>query len=84
MHRSIHIRNVPDDIHRRLKARAAGAGMSLPAYLRAEIAKIAALPTPEEMRRRLAALEPVSVPVDPAEAIRAERGPLTTSRGDKR
>lgn len=44
MARSIQIRNVPDDIHRTLRARAAGAGMSLSDYLLSEIVRLAERP----------------------------------------
>lgn len=73
MSHMIQIRNVPDDIHREVKARAARAGMSLSDYLLAEIVRIAERPTPDEMRRRLAGRAPVDLPIDSAEAVRAER-----------
>jgi plasmid stability protein len=41
----IQLRNVPDTLHRSLKARAAMAGMSLSDYLLAEIKEIAERPT---------------------------------------
>lgn len=69
----IQIRNVPEALHREVKARAALAGMSLSDYLLREIERIAACPTPEEMRRRLASREPVSSSIDSVEAVRAER-----------
>ena len=69
----IQIRNVPSDLHRRLKARAAMAGMSLSDYLLAEVQKVAERPTAEEMRARLAALPPVALDISPAEAVREER-----------
>jgi plasmid stability protein len=49
----IQLRNVPDDLHRRLKARAAMEGMSLSDYLIAEVARVAERPTPREMMNRL-------------------------------
>lgn len=69
----IQIRNVPEALHRRLKARAAMAGMSLSDYLLREIRHLAELPTPEEMRARLRSRPPVTLDVSPAEAVRAER-----------
>ena len=69
----IQIRNVPDTLHRRLKSRAALAGMSLSDYLMNEIRVIAEQPTLEEMRARLQRLPPVTPSVAPAEAVRAER-----------
>jgi plasmid stability protein len=69
----IQIRNVPDALHRRLKSRAALAGMSLSDYLLSQIRELAERPTPEEMRARLAGRSGVTLSVTPAEAIRAER-----------
>ena len=43
----VQIRNVPEDLHRKLKARAALAGMSISEYLLREIEKSLARPTPE-------------------------------------
>ena len=50
----VQIRNVPDALHRRLKARAALEGKSLSDYLLAEIAESAERPTVSELRARLA------------------------------
>jgi plasmid stability protein len=72
----IQIRNVPDDLHRRLKARAAMAGMSLSEYLLKEIGAVAARPTMEEMRARLATRSRVEPSESTADMIRAMRGPL--------
>jgi len=72
----IQIRNVPDDLHRRLKARAAMAGMSLSDYLLKEIRAVAERPTMEEMRERLARRSAVEAGESAADAIRAIRGPL--------
>lgn len=69
----IQVRNVPDDIHRRLKSRAALAGMSLSDYLLAELRRFVDRPVPEEMRRRLAQRQPVTVSESAAAAVRAER-----------
>ncbi|HZX86781.1 MAG: hypothetical protein GEV13_00740 [Rhodospirillales bacterium] len=69
----IQIRNVPDALHRKLKSRAALAGMSLSDYLLQQIREVAARPTLEEMRARLERRSPVSVTVDPVRAVRAER-----------
>ena len=69
----IQIRNVPEGLHRRLKSRAALAGLSLSDLLLHEIAALAERPSPDELRARLAALTPVVPEVSPADAIRAER-----------
>lgn len=73
MPKMIQVRNVPDALHRQLKARAAMAGMSLSDYLLAEIREIAERPTLQEMRERLHHREPVSVPIDTARMVREER-----------
>lgn len=69
----IQIRNVPEPLHREIKARAARAGMSLSDYLLAEVNEIASRPTLEEMRERLSRLPPVIVDESPADIIRKER-----------
>jgi hypothetical protein len=73
MSKMIQIRNVPDGVHRRLKARAAEAGMSLSDYLLAEIERSARLPTSGELWSRLRSRAPVSPSIAPAEAVRQER-----------
>lgn len=76
MSRMIQIRHVPDPLHRRLKARAAAAGMTLSDYLRVELERLATQLSPEEVRERLRQLEPVVPPEDAADVLRAVRGPL--------
>ena len=49
----IQIRNVPDALHRKLKARAALAGMTLSDYLLAEIRRTAERPTRHELLQRI-------------------------------
>lgn len=44
MSHSIQIRNVPDEIHRTLRVRAAAAGMSLSDYLLRDITRLAGRP----------------------------------------
>ena len=73
MSRMIQIRNVPDDLHGRLKSRAALEGMSLSDYLLREVGKIADRPEPGEMRERLRARGPVRPRVSPAQAVRKAR-----------
>jgi antitoxin FitA len=69
----IQIRNVPSDVHRQLKARAALEGMSLSEYLLRELRFTLERPTIAELRKRLASLEPVELHPSPAAVIRAER-----------
>lgn len=73
MSKMIQIRNVPDSLHRRLKARSAMAGMSLSDYLLAEIRRLAERPTIEEMLARLQTRPTVTLSESLADAIRAER-----------
>jgi plasmid stability protein len=85
MPKTIQIRNVPDEVHRALKARAAQAGMSLSAFLRREITKVALLReitkpagtlTIEGLLERARQRRPVVLDEDPAVTIRRQRGPL--------
>ncbi|MBN1418025.1 MAG: hypothetical protein JXP34_04575 [Planctomycetes bacterium] len=69
----IQIRNVPEKLHRKLKARAALAGMSLSDYLLREIRIVAEQPTREEILERLSHLSPTTPRTPVAEAVRAER-----------
>ena len=69
----IQIRNVPDAVHRQIKARAALAGMSMSEYILREIKKSLQRPTREELLKRIAALPEVKVIPSPAEVVRAER-----------
>ncbi len=73
MPKMIQLRHVPDDLHRRLKARAALQGLSLSDYLLEEVRHVAERPTPAELRHRLAQRAPVVTRVPPARAVRAER-----------
>ena len=69
----IQIRNVPDELHRTLKVRAAKAGMTLSDYLLSEIEQIAEKPTMKEWLERVAELEPVEVDEAPEVTIRRMR-----------
>lgn len=73
MSKMIQLRNVPDTLHRHLKARAAMAGMSLSDYLLAEIKEIAERPTLAELRERLHKRKHVAVELDTARLVREER-----------
>jgi antitoxin FitA len=69
----IQIRNVPDAVHRKIKARAAQAGMSLSDFLLAEIQRVTALPTRDEMLARLHTRRRVKLRTPAARIIREER-----------
>ena len=69
----IQIRNVPEETHRRLKARAAMEGMSMSDYILRELERLAARPTLQELRDRIAELPQVKLPESAAEAVRRLR-----------
>ena len=73
MERMIQVRNVPDALHRSLKARAAMAGMSLSDYLLGELREIAERPTLAEFRARLHTRTRLSAALDTGEMLREER-----------
>ena len=70
---TIQIRNVPVQLHQRLKSRAARAGLSLSDYLLGEICQVAEQPTVEELRARIEGRAYMAPSVAPADAVRAER-----------
>jgi antitoxin FitA len=69
----IQIRNVPDDLHRLFKSRAALAGMSLSDYLLNEMRQAAERPTMEEFRQRLAQRAPVKSSLSAVDMLREAR-----------
>jgi len=69
----IQIRHVPDETHRRLKARAALEGLSLSDFLLREVQAIVDRPSLPELQARIAARVPVKTRVSAARAVRAER-----------
>ena len=69
----IQIRNVPDDLHRKIKSRAAMAGMSLSDYLLSEIRRLAERPTRQELLDRLRNRAEVSVSSSIPEVLAKER-----------
>jgi plasmid stability protein len=73
MSKMVQIRNVPDGLHRRLKARAASSGQTLSDYLLAEIARLASRPTREEMLARIHGRSRVTLKTPAAVIIREER-----------
>ncbi len=73
MPKTIQIRNVPDELHSTLKARAAQVGMTLSDYLLSEIEQVAAKPTMKEWLERVAKLEPVDLDEPPEVTIRRMR-----------
>ena len=73
MSKMIQIRNVPEDLHRTLKVRAARAGMTLSDYLLSEIEQVAEKPTMSEWLERVRSREPVELDEAPDVTIRRFR-----------
>ena len=76
MSKMIQIRNVPDDLHRRLKVQAAARGMSLSDYLLSELEQHADKPTMEEWLARVRRRKPARTGPTGDELIREMRGPI--------
>jgi plasmid stability protein len=74
MSKMIQIRNVPDDVHRTLKIRAAQRGMTLSDYLKQELEHMAQLPTLEEIYERIDRQETVHLDPPVEDVIREMRG----------
>lgn len=73
MYKMVQIRNVPDSVHRRLKARAAHLGLSMSDYVLREIERLLERPTREELLARIARLPPIDLDPPPSEILREER-----------
>jgi antitoxin FitA len=69
----VQIRNVPPELHRRLKARAAIEGLSMSDYVLREIRKALDRPTRQEILERLLAQPLRRLRRSAAEMVRAER-----------
>ena len=73
MGRMVQIRNMPEKMHRTLKARAAEAGLSLSDYLLKELAWSAERPTMPQIIERLGQRQAFEPKTSPAIVIREER-----------
>jgi antitoxin FitA len=73
MARMVQIRNMPEQMHRKLKARAAEAGLSLSEYLLRELRGPAEQPTTAQILERLRQRERFEPRTKPADALRQER-----------
>jgi plasmid stability protein len=80
----IQIRNVPEDVHRTLKARAAKKGMSLSEYLLAQVTELAERPTLEEMAARIRSRPMIRSEISAAELIREAREERERGRDARR
>ena len=68
----IQIRNVPEELHRSLKERAAREGTTLSELILRELPRLARRPSPEELLERIRDREPVGG-APAAELVGAER-----------
>ena len=73
MSKMLQIRNLPDEVHRRLKSRAALAGMSMSDFVLREIERMLSRPTRDEVFARIAELPPIDLDPPSAEILREER-----------
>lgn len=69
----VQIRNVPADVHRVLRTRAAQEGLSLSDYVLREVTRLARRPTAQELVARIRARGPVGIRESSDRAVRAER-----------
>lgn len=72
----IQVRNVPEEIHRELKVRAARQGVSLSDYVLELARRDVQLPTMKEWLDRVRAKPRVESDISAADIIREHRGPL--------
>lgn len=68
----IQVRNVPDDLHRSLKERAAREGTTMSDLILNELPRLAHRPSPQQLLERIRARTPVGG-APAADLIRAER-----------
>ncbi|MEM9705478.1 MAG: hypothetical protein AAF850_05315 [Pseudomonadota bacterium] len=73
MNKHIQIREIPEETHRALKARAAAEGLSMSDYLKRLIERDLKRPNWEQLKARMAQMEPMELPVSSVELIRQER-----------
>ena len=73
MSKMIQIRNVPDEVHRTLKARSAQAGLSLSELILQELHALVVLPSEQELLDQLNETEPFAMKVTSARIIRKDR-----------
>lgn len=73
MSKMIQIRNVPDEVHRDVKVRAAQAGMTMSDYLLRELKMLVEAPSIDDVLAELAQRKRPRLSETPAEAVRAER-----------
>jgi len=73
MSKAIQLRNVPEQLHRTLKARAAREGMSLSDYIRKELQRHVERPTMREWLERTGQARPIVADRSTAQVLRGLR-----------
>ena len=73
MSKMVQIRDVPDDVHSTLKARAAREGMSLSDLIKRELERTAERPSMQEWLEQMQQLKPISSRISPAKMVRELR-----------
>ena len=73
MAKMVQIRDVPEHLHRTLKARAAGEGMSLSDFLKRELERSAERPTMREWLQSTKSAKPIRTKQSAAQIVRALR-----------
>ncbi|UUY03863.1 hypothetical protein LRS13_24945 [Svornostia abyssi] len=73
MSRMIQVKNVPEHVHRALKARAALRGQTLSDYVRGELERAANRPSPEELMARFEHDAPAELGASAAKDVRRAR-----------
>ena len=73
MNKMIQIRNVPAELHRSLKSRAAKLGLSLSDYALGELSRSVQKPDINELLDQIRSQEPVRAKISFAQIIREER-----------
>jgi antitoxin FitA len=73
MSKMIQIRNVPENVHRTLKIRAAREGMTLSDLIKRELAQAAERPSVQEWLEQVKQVKPISAKLTPAQLIRELR-----------
>jgi antitoxin FitA len=69
----LQVRNVPDEVHRQLKARAALEGMTLSDWALRELSRSLERPSRQELLERVRSRGPAPAGADAAALVRAER-----------
>jgi plasmid stability protein len=73
MSKMIQVRNVPDQLHRKLKIRAAEEGISLSDLILAELRRLAEQLSPRQLADRAQTIVRENLDPSPAQLLRAER-----------